>query len=220
MTDYAYNFPATRFVPSDQVTRLKQLHKVEEELEEATVALHQEDFEEYIEELLDCAHAIETALMEFDDERVAKAVDKVVKKNEAKGHYPREPKAYLTVGELLPPIECALCYSEEDAADQLMRFGLSAGEVPAGSRTAGEAVTAYLDGKFVAVVRVDDSDGNRESQLGVVAHETVHVVTRYLESLGCESVDDEIRAYITQSVGQALLETFLKHMERKDEDAS
>lgn len=217
MTDYVYNFPRTRFVPSDRETRLKQVLKIEEEVEELSTALHHGSEDDYLEELLDCAHAVETALMEFDDEEVAKAATKVVKKNEERGYYLDEAKTYMTVGELLPPIECALCYSEEEAAEQLMRFGLSAGEVPLGRRTAGEAVTASLDGRFVAVVRVDDSNGDRESRLGVVTHEAVHVATRYLESLGCESVDDEIRAYITQSVGQALLETLLEHMEGGDD---
>jgi hypothetical protein len=54
--------------------------------------------------------------------------------------------------------------------------------------------------------------------MGVLVHETTHVATRYLESIGCEVIDDEIRAYVSQSIGQALLGDYLLHMEQSEKE--
>lgn len=219
---YRFNFPPAKFVPPEGMTRSGQAdHIVEEAAElfaEATSDAANPP-EKYIEEVLDCIHACETSLREFDPEVVSRVADAVVEKNEDRGYYGDDTATlyYMSITDMLPPVDVALCYSEEEVATHLMKFGLTPGEVPMCGRTVGEAITCRNDaGRFVACVRMSERPNDREAMMGVIVHETTHVATRYLESLGCETVDDEIRAYVSQSIGQALLEEYLLHMERSE----
>ena len=221
---YHFNFPRAKFVPPEGLTRAGQAdHIVEEAAElfaEATSDAANPP-EKYIEEVLDCIHACETSLREFDPEVVSRVADAVVAKNEDRGYYgdDTETLGYMSITDMLPPVDVALCYSEEEVATHLMKFGLTPGEVPICGRTVGEAITCRSEeGRFVACVRMSERPNDREAMMGVIVHETTHVATRYLESLGCETVDDEIRAYVSQSIGQALLEEYLLHMERSENE--
>ncbi len=224
MSAYLFNFPPSKFVPPEGLTRAGQADHIVEEAAEIYAEATREDQpsqERYIEELLDCIHACETALREFDPEDIDKGVAAVIEKNKARGYYGDDTAAmsYMVIDNMLPPVDVALCYSEEEVASHLMKFGLTPGEVPICGRTVGEAITCKSDtGRFVACVRLSERPDDREAMMGVLVHETTHVATRYLESIGVEEVDDEIRAYVSQSIGQALLEDYLLHMERSKEE--
>ena len=221
---YCFNFPSAKFVPPEGLTRAGQADHIVEEAAEIYAEATREDQaspERYIEELLDCIHACETALREFDPEDIGKGVAAVIEKNKDRGYYGDDTGtlSYMEIDNMLPPVDVALCYSEEEVASHLMKFGLTPGEVPICGRTVGEAITCRSDtGRFVACVRLSERPDDREAMMGVLVHETTHVATRYLESLGVEEVDDEIRAYVSQSIGQALLEEYLLHMERSKEE--
>lgn len=224
MSAYLFNFPPSKFVPPEGLTRAGQADHIVEEAAEIYAEATREDQpsqERYIEELLDCIHACETALREFDPEDIDKGVAAVIEKNKARGYYGDDTAAmsYMVIDNMLPPVDVALCYSEEEVASHLMKFGLTPGEVPICGRTVGEAITCKSDtGRFVACVCLSERPDDREAMMGVLVHETTHVATRYLESIGVEEVDDEIRAYVSQSIGQALLEDYLRHMERSKEE--
>lgn len=219
---YCFNFPPAKFVPPEGLTRSGQADKIVEEAAEVYAESTGDAGnppEKYIEEVLDCIHACETALREFDPEIVSKAVDAVIEKNKERGYYGDDTAtlSYMSITDMLPPVDIALCYSEEEVAAHLMKFGLTPGEVPVCGRTVGEAITCRSnEGRFVACVRLSERPDDREAMMGVIVHETTHVATRYLEAIGCETVDDEIRAYVSQAVGQALLEEYLLHMEQSD----
>lgn len=219
---YCFNFPMAKFVPPEGLTRSGQADQIVEEAAELFAeATSDKDNppEKYIEEVLYCIHACETALHEFDPEVVSRVADAVIEKNEERGYYGDDTATlgYMSITDMLPPVDVALCYSEEEVATHLMKFGLTPGEVPMCGRTVGEAITCRSEtGRFVACVRLSERPNDREAMMGVIVHETTHVATRYLESLGCETVDDEIRAYVSQSIGQALLEEYLLHMEHSE----
>lgn len=226
MSAYWFNFPPAKFVPPEGLTRSGQAdHIVEEAAELYAESTSDKEVppERYIEELLDCIHACETALREFDAASIDKAMRAVVEKNQKRGYYGDDTATmtYLAITDILPPLDVALCYSEEEVAQHLMKFGLTPGEVPVCGRTVGEAITCRSDsGRFVAAVRLSERPDDREAMMGVLVHETTHVATRYLESLGVEEVDDEIRAYVSQSIGQALLEDYLLHAEHSAKEDS
>jgi hypothetical protein len=219
---YLFNFPPVKFIPPEGLTRAGQAdHIVEEAAELYAEATSDEDVPptRYIEELLDCIHACETALREFDREDIDRAAMAVIEKNKACGYYGDNTMSYMVIDNMLPPIDIALCYSEEEVAQHLMKFGLTPGEVPLCGRTVSEAITcSNSEDRFVACVRLSECQNDCEAMMGVLVHETTHVATRYLESIGCEVIDDEIRAYVSQSIGQALLGDYLLHMEQSEKE--
>lgn len=90
MSGYSYSFPPAKLIPPEGLTRAGQADQIVEEAAEvyAEAALDERGLpERYIEELLDCIHACETALREFDPEAVGGVADAVVEKNAARGYY-------------------------------------------------------------------------------------------------------------------------------------
>ena len=86
--DFVWNFPETKWeVGTDDLTRRGQADHIVQEAAEVFSAAEYESDEDYILELLDCIHACETALREFDKERIDKARQLVIEKNFARGYY-------------------------------------------------------------------------------------------------------------------------------------
>lgn len=86
--EYIWNFPETRFeVGKNELTRRGQADQIVQEAAEIFSAAENNTEEQYIEELLDCVHACETALREFETSKINKVVDKVINKNCARSYY-------------------------------------------------------------------------------------------------------------------------------------
>lgn len=93
--EFAFNFPRSRFASSAGYTRRGQADQITQEAAEVFSAAERGDGDAYVEELLDCIHACETALSEFDGETIAAARDAVVRKNAARGYYSGDAEADL-----------------------------------------------------------------------------------------------------------------------------
>lgn len=87
--EFIFNFPLSRFAPvnDDEYTRRGQADQITQEAAEAFSAAEADDEGRYIVELLDCIHACETALAEFDDSAISKAWWEVLNKNAERGYY-------------------------------------------------------------------------------------------------------------------------------------
>lgn len=209
---YEYIFPRTKFVPTDKRSRINQAAKVRSESGEVCEALGKTD-EEYIEELLDCIHACETALREFDQGDVNRGVNHVILKNTERGYYEQEIEyvQFMTISSALPPIQISLAYSEEEYRSQIDMFdeNIAIGEIP---DSHGLATTFKdKDGIFTGAILLRKGDGCREQNIGTLVHEVSHVVDEYFESINEESPGCEIKAYVIQSIAQAVIEEFLIH---------
>lgn len=86
---FVFNFPLSRFAPSNAegYTRRGQADQITQEAAEAFSAAESGDERTYVVELLDCIHACETALSEFDDALISDAWQEVVYKNAERGYY-------------------------------------------------------------------------------------------------------------------------------------
>lgn len=89
MSRFTFNFPLSRFAPSkyDGYTRRGQADQITQEAAEAFSAAEKGYERQFIMELLDCIHACETALSEFDDDAIDYAWERVVMKNADRGYY-------------------------------------------------------------------------------------------------------------------------------------
>lgn len=89
MMEYRYNFPETRFVPGkSDTTRRGQADQIVQEAAEAFSEAERGGSRfDYIAELLDCVHACETALREFDDDDINRVMHETVMKNVARDYY-------------------------------------------------------------------------------------------------------------------------------------
>lgn len=89
---FIFNFPASKFASFNnaEYTRREQADQITQEAAEAFSAAERGDEQAYIIELLDCIHACETALAEFDDVSIAMAWQEVVNKNAERGYYADE----------------------------------------------------------------------------------------------------------------------------------
>lgn len=90
---FVFNFPATRFSSMRAYTRRGQADQITQEAAEVFSAAERDDGDAYLVELLDCIHACETALAEFDDVAIAEAWQKVVFKNAERGYYDEDSMA-------------------------------------------------------------------------------------------------------------------------------
>lgn len=85
---YRFNFPATRFVVGEnELTRRGQADQITQEAAEVFSAAESGDDVAYIAEVLDCIHACETALREFDVMKINKLRVEVLRKNAGRGYY-------------------------------------------------------------------------------------------------------------------------------------
>lgn len=209
---YEYNFPRTKFVPVDKPSRFKQGAKIRSESGEVCEALGKTD-DEYIEELLDCIHACETALRQFDQSDVNRGVNRVILKNTERGYYEQEIEyaQFMTITSILPPIQVSLAYSEEEYRSQIETFdeNIVIGELPG---TYGVA-TSFKDKNdiFTGAILLRKGDSCREQNIGTLVHEVSHVVDEYFKSIDEDSPGCEIKAYVTQAIAQAVIEEFLVH---------
>lgn len=87
--NFVFNFPVSRFAPANRCdySRRGQADQITQEAAEVFSAAENDDERKYIVELLDCMHACETALSEFDDSAIADAWQEVVYKNAERGYY-------------------------------------------------------------------------------------------------------------------------------------
>ena len=85
--DFTFNFPVTKFCSDNGYTRRGQADQITQEAAEVFSAAEGDDDEKFIVELLDCIHACETALAEFDDALIDEAWAKVIWKNAERGYY-------------------------------------------------------------------------------------------------------------------------------------
>lgn len=87
--EFVFNFPLSKFASANdpEYTRRGQADQITQEAAEAFSAAERGDTEAYLMELLDCVHACETALSEFDDVAIIEAWWKVVHKNAERGYY-------------------------------------------------------------------------------------------------------------------------------------
>ena len=86
---FTFNFPLSKFSPVNNggYTRRGQADQITQEAAEAFSAAERGDERGYLVELLDCIHACETALAEFDDAAISEAWREVVDKNAERGYY-------------------------------------------------------------------------------------------------------------------------------------
>ena len=99
---FVFNFPLSRFAPdnSSDYSRRGQADQITQEAAEAFSAAEKGDERKYLVELLDCIHACETALSEFDDAAIGDAWQEVVYKNAERGYYGEKDLAAFVGDEL------------------------------------------------------------------------------------------------------------------------
>ena len=85
---YIRNFPDTKFkIDGIEMTRRGQADQIVQEAAEIFSAAEKESDFEYVVEILDCIHACETALSEFDPDLVDQGREYVIDKNKRRGYY-------------------------------------------------------------------------------------------------------------------------------------
>lgn len=148
---YVFNFPLSRFVCANcpEYTRRGQADQITQEAAEAFSAAERDDEREYLVELLDCIHACETALSEFDAVEISEAWLEVVNKNAKRGYYDEhamaafmqdqlavdqvEHPAHYTQGkiesiEIIEPIIDGLEGKQASHLANVLKYALRAGE--------------------------------------------------------------------------------------------
>ena len=98
--DFAFNFPLTVFTVQNGYTRRGQAEQITQEAAEIFSAAERDDEGDYLMEVLDCMHACETALAEFDETAIGEAWQKVVYKNAERGYYDEHAMAAFVQDEL------------------------------------------------------------------------------------------------------------------------
>jgi len=99
---FVFNFPQSKFscASNREYTRRGQADQITQEAAEAFSAAERGDERAYLVELLDCVHACETALSEFDEVAIAEAWQEVVNKNAERGYYSEDAMALFVQDEL------------------------------------------------------------------------------------------------------------------------
>lgn len=114
-------------------------------------------------------------------------------------------------GDMLPPIRVALTHSKRKAAAEMSRCE--------GESNARELLD-LLDCSDASASAIADPDtGERlhlvtmtpctewaaEEDAALLAHEAVHVATRYLDDIGEDAPGEEMTAYVVQSITKSLV---------------
>lgn len=125
----------------------------------------------------------------------------------------------LTISNPLPPFKVAMCSTPDEVTRFFLDEAFAICDVPKCSDAAGQTFTCNHHGQFFCVMRIDTKGGAHQDEiLGLIVHESTHVATDYFDYLGVGYVDDEVRAYVQQSIAQTLIEQYLKHTTENKEN--
>ncbi len=87
--------------------------------------------------------------------------------------------------------------------------GIPKGDIPA-KETGAVCNFVYFDAGTLAIVQLPDSNHTLAENLGLLAHECVHIKQQFMDEIGEKFPSDEFEAYFVQDLMTNLTEDYLK----------